>query len=423
MSSGPVDEDRQRRQALAATTAVALGREPCLEKVLERLLGETRPAVADDDLRLTVIGPSGPHGQHSAIVHGIACVEREVEHDPLDPQLGDGDVGTLGSGARLSSIEGGNNASSRRRMAPTLRSRLTAISVFDVSEPSSWSIRSKIAAVTTTQWATSSRTGSSDGRPRRASSACPRTAVRRLRMSWVIERMRLGRAPCHEHTEDSGDDAGILNAWHRPRRVSGTLERTLGRKQTRRSAASSWGGRHLLPDFIIIGAARSGTTHLLGQLNAHPNVLEGPAETHFFDTHRYAYGMGWYRLRFPGNRARRAAYGEGLHPVLTGESSPSYLAGPNVPARVARGRAQRQAAGAAARSGRSEPPPTGPGACASVARHVPSVTRSKRRSASPATRPASACQQTSASVTRSSSGAASTNPSWSAGEPTSPMIS
>ena len=118
--------------------------------------------------------------------------------------------------------------------------------------------------------------------------------------------------------------------------VNATMERALGRKGARRLRGRVFGRRHLLPDFIIIGAARSGTTHLLGQLNAHPNVLEGPVETHFFDTHRYTYGLGWYRMRFPPNRSRRDRYGEGLHPVLTGESSPSYLSHPNVPARVAR---------------------------------------------------------------------------------------
>ena len=118
--------------------------------------------------------------------------------------------------------------------------------------------------------------------------------------------------------------------------MNATLEQTLGRKGSRKLRGKLLGRTHLLPDFIIIGAARSGTTHLLGQLNAHPNVIEGPAETHFFDTHRYTYGTGWYRLRFPSNNARRQAYGEGLHPVLTGESSPSYLNHPNVPARVAR---------------------------------------------------------------------------------------
>ena len=111
--------------------------------------------------------------------------------------------------------------------------------------------------------------------------------------------------------------------------MNASVERVLGRKGARQLRGRVLGRGHLLPDFVIIGAARSGTTHLLGQLNAHPNVLEGPAETHFFDTHRYTYGVGWYRLRFPANRARRDAYAEGLHPVLTGESSPSYLSHPN----------------------------------------------------------------------------------------------
>jgi hypothetical protein len=118
--------------------------------------------------------------------------------------------------------------------------------------------------------------------------------------------------------------------------VNSTVEHVLGRKSARQLRGRLLGRTHLLPNFVIIGAARSGTTHLLGQLNAHPNVLEGPAETHFFDTHRYTYGVGWYRLRFPANRVRREAYHAGVHPVLTGESSPSYLSHPNVPARVAR---------------------------------------------------------------------------------------
>jgi Sulfotransferase domain len=122
-----------------------------------------------------------------------------------------------------------------------------------------------------------------------------------------------------------------------PGSVSAALERAVGRKRTRRLRGRLLGRTHLLPDFIIIGAARSGTTHLLGQLNAHPNVLEGPAETHFFDTHRYTYGLGWYRLRFPANKDRRRAYRDGLHPVMTGESSPSYLAHPNAATRIARG--------------------------------------------------------------------------------------
>jgi Sulfotransferase domain len=121
------------------------------------------------------------------------------------------------------------------------------------------------------------------------------------------------------------------------RQVNAVLGRAVGGGGVRRLRSQLAGRSHLLPDFIIIGAARSGTTHLLGQLNAHPNVLAGPRETHFFDSHRYTYGISWYRLRFPTAGARREAAAHGLQPVLTGESSPSYLWHPHAPARIARG--------------------------------------------------------------------------------------
>lgn len=119
--------------------------------------------------------------------------------------------------------------------------------------------------------------------------------------------------------------------------VASVLERAMGRRGVRRLRGQLAGRSHLLPDFIIIGAARSGTTHLLGQLNAHPNVLPGPDEVHFFDSHRYTYGLSWYRLRFPTTRDRQRALAQGLQPVLTGESSPSYLAHPHAAPRIARG--------------------------------------------------------------------------------------
>lgn len=101
-----------------------------------------------------------------------------------------------------------------------------------------------------------------------------------------------------------------------------------------------WQGRlrgraHVLPDFLIIGAARAGTTTLMQHLVRHPDVLRFPnREVHFFDGPRYALGTGWYRLQFPTRRevaeARRAG-----SPALCGEKSPFYLADPATPARIA----------------------------------------------------------------------------------------
>jgi hypothetical protein len=118
--------------------------------------------------------------------------------------------------------------------------------------------------------------------------------------------------------------------------MGGVLERAMGPRRANRLRGQLVGRLHLLPDFIIVGAARSGTSSLHERLSGHPNILPGPQDTHFFDTRRYTYGLSWYRVRFPDNRARRRLYAQGLHPVVTGEGSSGYLAHPHVAARIAR---------------------------------------------------------------------------------------
>lgn len=76
-----------------------------------------------------------------------------------------------------------------------------------------------------------------------------------------------------------------------------------------------------LPDFLIIGAQRSGTSSLYQHLARHPNVKRAARkEVHFFDTHFHR-GLDWYRAQFPFSG-------------VTGEASPSYLFLPHVPERV-----------------------------------------------------------------------------------------
>jgi hypothetical protein len=80
-----------------------------------------------------------------------------------------------------------------------------------------------------------------------------------------------------------------------------------------------------LPDFLILGAQKAGTTALYAYLRWHPDIT-GPSfkEVSFFDRH-YAHGERWYRAHLP---LRRRA--------LVGEASPSYLFHPQAPERVAR---------------------------------------------------------------------------------------
>ena len=81
-----------------------------------------------------------------------------------------------------------------------------------------------------------------------------------------------------------------------------------------------------LPDFLVIGAQKAGTTALYAYLREHP-AITGPSwkEVSYFDRH-YARGEAWYRGNFP-NLAR--ARGK-----LVGEASPSYLFHPLGPERV-----------------------------------------------------------------------------------------
>ena len=80
-----------------------------------------------------------------------------------------------------------------------------------------------------------------------------------------------------------------------------------------------------LPDFLIVGAQKAGTTALYSYLRRHPHVT-GPAwkEVSYFDRH-FARGEAWYRGNFPLRRAGS----------VVGEASPSYLFHPEAAERVA----------------------------------------------------------------------------------------
>jgi Sulfotransferase domain len=79
-----------------------------------------------------------------------------------------------------------------------------------------------------------------------------------------------------------------------------------------------------LPDFLILGAQKAGTTALYTYLRWHPQI-SGPSfkEVSFFDRH-YAEGERWYRAHLPIRRRG-----------IVGEASPSYLFHPLAPQRVA----------------------------------------------------------------------------------------
>ena len=85
----------------------------------------------------------------------------------------------------------------------------------------------------------------------------------------------------------------------------------------------------VLPDFIIVGAMKSGTTSLFHYLAAHPQVVAPQhKEIHFFDN-QYEKGENWYRRHFPLRTTMRLKEN-----AITGESSPYYMLHPLAPERM-----------------------------------------------------------------------------------------
>lgn len=88
-------------------------------------------------------------------------------------------------------------------------------------------------------------------------------------------------------------------------------------------------GLRALPDFIVVGAQKGGTSALNFYVaKNHPSVRRSMRkEVHYYDRN-FDKSLLWYRAHFP----LRAALGDG---VITGEASPYYLAHPHAPRRIA----------------------------------------------------------------------------------------
>ncbi|BBM72323.1 sulfotransferase family protein [Rhodothermus marinus] len=71
-----------------------------------------------------------------------------------------------------------------------------------------------------------------------------------------------------------------------------------------------------LPNFLIIGAQKCGTSYFAAKLAQHPQVYVCPGEVHFFDrAENYARGVEWYASLFEQGAGKRAI----------GEKTPDYL--------------------------------------------------------------------------------------------------
>lgn len=113
-----------------------------------------------------------------------------------------------------------------------------------------------------------------------------------------------------------------------------------GIRSAARALARTWGtatsDRRALPDFLVVGTKRGGTTTLFRALQSHPGVAplfpsrQHTKSPHYFDLH-YDRGESWYRSFFPTSKA----LGRPDQDRLTGEASPYYMFHPLAPGRIA----------------------------------------------------------------------------------------
>ena len=89
-----------------------------------------------------------------------------------------------------------------------------------------------------------------------------------------------------------------------------------------------------LPDFIVVGAQKAGTTSLFSYLSRHPQIIPAnKKEIHFFDgglnpaVDNFSKGVEWYRSHFP-------SWEKMDNGIKTFEASPLYLFNPLAPERI-----------------------------------------------------------------------------------------
>lgn len=84
-----------------------------------------------------------------------------------------------------------------------------------------------------------------------------------------------------------------------------------------------------LPNFIIVGTAKGGTTSLFEYICEHPDMLPPFRKQVKFFYYNYKLGLPWYQAHFPLRRQLA------LKQAITGEATPNYMFRPKAVERIA----------------------------------------------------------------------------------------
>ena len=94
------------------------------------------------------------------------------------------------------------------------------------------------------------------------------------------------------------------------------------------------GSFHTLPDFLIIGFVKCGTTSMYQYLMKHPDINRSSGkEIDYFDRF-YSRGINWYKVKFPLKIKKFFIKNIVKKNFLTGEATPRYIEHPHALTRI-----------------------------------------------------------------------------------------
>jgi len=97
--------------------------------------------------------------------------------------------------------------------------------------------------------------------------------------------------------------------------------------KTKHIARSFSPNKYSLPQFLIIGAQKAGTSSLYSHLIQHPEVLAATRKETGFFSQKYEKGSSWYRTRFPSIENIDRGF-------VSGEATPEYFFHPHAARRI-----------------------------------------------------------------------------------------
>jgi hypothetical protein len=135
---------------------------------------------------------------------------------------------------------------------------------------------------------------------------------------------------CAAHGDCWGEDGLWEYGFYHPKVLEVPLIVRLagedGAKKSLSVTQFSGAQKENIPDFLIIGVQKGGTTSLFHYLSQHPQAeLSSIKEVHYFDNN-YFRGMEWYKSHFPKEKERADK--------IIGEASPYYIFHPQAAERI-----------------------------------------------------------------------------------------